>query len=201
MDRETKGKVHPHWKLGKYQVRLPFIHYRLETPELIQGIVIFAIGLSMIEIMTGPLGMSYGAAITIVMLGQFFMLIPPMFGVPFVPGFITPLIPVLIVFLSGFEPGAEAIQALIALQLLVALIFLIFGVTGLGKVFITKLPVSLKAGILIGAGIAAIMTEIEAGGRLAETPITLIIGAFLCLYIMFSRSFRRLHEKIVLYVL
>ncbi|MFC5711703.1 xanthine/uracil/vitamin C permease [Thalassorhabdus alkalitolerans] len=195
MDRETKGKVHPHWKLGKYQVRLPFIHYRLETPELIQGIVIFAIGLSMIEIMTGPLGMSYGAAITIVMLGQFFMLIPPMFGVPFVPGFITPLIPVLIVFLSGFEPGAEAIQALIALQLLVALIFLIFGVTGLGKVFITKLPVSLKAGILIGAGIAAIMTEIEAGGRLAETPVTLIIGAFLCLYIMFSRSFRRLHEK------
>ncbi|WP_018924366.1 solute carrier family 23 protein [Salsuginibacillus kocurii] len=191
----SKGKVQPHWKLGNYQLRLPFIHHRLEIPELIQGVVIFAIGLSMVEIMTGPLGISYAAAITIVIFGQFFMLIPPMLGVPFVPGFITPLIPVLIVFLGDYQPGTEALQALIALQLLVAFIFLIFGLTGLGRVFVTKLPISLKAGILIGAGITAIMTEIESGGRLYETPISLIAGGILCLYIMFSRSFRGLQAK------
>ncbi|SFK04391.1 hypothetical protein SAMN04487936_106275 [Halobacillus dabanensis] len=195
MKKHKQPEVQSHWKIGNYQMRLPFIHYRLETPELIQGIVIFTIGLSMIEIMTGPLGMSYSAALAIVIFGQFFMLLPPMLGVPFVPGFITPLIPVLIVFVSGFEPGAQAIQALIALQLIVAFIFLLFGVTGLGRIFVTKLPSSLKAGILIGAGIAAIMTEIEPGGRLAETPITLIIGGFLCLYTMFSKSFRKLHDN------
>src|SRR5699024_8401738 len=65
-------------------------------------------------------------------------------------------------------------------------------VTGLGKKFIVHLPNSLKGGILIGAGIGAIMTEIEPGGRIAETPYSLLIGGFLCLYIMFSKSFKRI---------
>src|SRR5699024_9546513 len=65
-------------------------------------------------------------------------------------------------------------------------------VTGLGKKFIVHLPNSLKGGILIGAGIGAIMTEIEPGGRIAETPYSLLLGGFLCLYIMFSKSFKRI---------
>ncbi|MFB4162431.1 xanthine/uracil/vitamin C permease [Alteribacillus sp. JSM 102045] len=193
--KRKKGGEQPYWPIGKYKMRLPFIHYRLENPELIQGVVIFTIGLSMIEIMTGVLGMSYEAALTITIFSQFLMLIPPMFGVPFVTGFITPLIPVLVLFLTDFEPGPQAIQALIAVQLIVAVIFLILGISGLGRIFITKLPTSLKAGILIGAGITAIMSEIEEGGRLAETPITLIAGGLLCLYIMFSLSFKKLNQK------
>ncbi|SDH17146.1 Sulfate permease, MFS superfamily [Alteribacillus persepolensis] len=193
--KRKDGGEQPYWPVGKYKMRLPFIHYRLEAPELIQGLVIFTIGLSMIEIMTNVVGMSYQAALTVTIFSQFLMLIPPMFGVPFVTGFITPLIPVLVLFLSDFEPGPQAIQALIAVQLLVAVIFLVLGITGLGRTFITKLPTSLKAGILIGAGITAIMTEIEEGGRLAETPITLIAGGLLCLYIMFSLSFKRIYQK------
>lgn len=193
--KRKHGQEAPYWPIGKYKLRLPFIHYRLETPELIQGFVIFTIGLSMIEIMTSVLGMSYEAALAIAILNQFLMLIPSMFGVPFVSGFITPLIPVLVVFLGNYEPGPEAIRALIAVQLVTALIFIIFGLTGLGRQIIVKLPNSLKAGILIGAGIGAIMGEIGAGGRLAETPIALIIGGLICFYTMFSLSFKKLYRR------
>src|SRR5699024_7802753 len=190
--KREHGAEQPYWSIGKYKMRLPFIHYRLETPELIQGFVIFTIGLSLIEIMTTYVGMSYHAAIAVVALNHVLMLLPSTFGVPFVSGFITPLIPILVVFLGNFEPGPEAVKALIAVQLVVGAIFLLLGVTGLGKKFIVHLPNSLKGGILIGAGIGAIMTEIEPGGRIAETPYSLLIGGFLCLYIMFSKSFKRI---------
>ncbi|RSL33570.1 xanthine/uracil/vitamin C permease [Salibacterium salarium] len=195
MFKRKDGGEQPHWAVGKYKVRLPFVHYKLETPELIQGLVIFTIGLSLIEIMTNVMGMSYEAALTITIFTQFFMLIPSTFGVPFVSGFITALIPVLTVYLGGYEPGPEAIQAVIAVQIALAFIFLILGITGLGRTFIVNLPTSLKAGILIGAGITALMTEIEEGGRLAETPVALTVGGALCLYTMFSSSFKKLYNK------
>src|SRR5690625_3312735 len=53
----------------------------------------------------------------------------------------------------------------------------------------------MKAGILIGAGLAAILGEIGEGGRLAATPITLTIGGLLCIYIMFSQSFKNIYKK------
>lgn len=193
--KRKAGEEQPFWPIGKYKLRLPLVHYRLETPELIQGVVIFTIGLSMIEIMTSVVGMSYAAALTVTIFTQFLMLLPSTLGVPFVSGFITPLLPIMIVFLGGYEPGPEAIQALIAVQMAVAVIFLLLGVTGLGKLFVTRLPNSLKAGILIGAGIAAILGEIEEGGRILATPITLIIGGLLCIYTMFSISFKNLYEK------
>lgn len=48
-------------------------------------------------------------------------------------GWITAGIPLYISFLTGFDPGPERIQALIALQVLVGLIFLVFGVTGITR--------------------------------------------------------------------
>ena len=73
---------------------------------------------------------------------------------------------------------------------LVFIIFLVLGVTRLGSKLVELIPRSMKGGIIIGAGIAALMGEIEAGGRLAETPISLIVGGLVCLYLMFSVSFK-----------
>lgn len=125
-------------------------------------------------------------------------MIPAMLGVPFVPGWITPGIPVVLLFLGDFKPGPEAIQALFALQLLVFIIFLVLGVTRLGSAMVKLVPNSLKAGIIIGAGIAAIMGEISSGGRLAATPISLSIGSLVCLYLMFSVSFKGLIDRVPL---
>src|SRR5699024_7346201 len=108
----------------------------------------------------------------------------------------TPLIPILIVFLGGFEPGPDAIRALIAVQIVTALIFFVLGVTGLGKKFIVGMPNSIKAGVLIGAGLAAVMGEINEEGTLFQSPISMIIGGILCLYIMFSLHFKQLYKNI-----
>ena len=193
--KRKDGEEQPYWPLGSFKIRLPFIHYRLEKAELIQGLVLFTAGLSMIEIMTSFMGISYEAALTITILNQFLMLLPSSMGVPFVAGFITALIPLIIVFLQGYPPGPEAVQAVIAVQMVLAFIFLIFGISGIGEKVVKNLPASLKAGILIGAGIAAIMTEIEPGGRLSETPVAITVGAIFCLFIMFSMYFRRLSRK------
>ncbi|WP_099305229.1 solute carrier family 23 protein [Bacillus sp. Marseille-P3800] len=195
MYKRKPGHEQPYWALGQYKIRIPFVHFKLELPEIIQGIVLFTVGLSMIEIMTSVMGISYEAALTITILNQFLMLLPSIMGVPFVGGFITALIPVLILFLEGYEPGTEAIQAVIAVQIMLAVIFLLFGKTGLGEILVKTLPASLKAGILIGAGITAIMAEIQPGGRLTETPVAITIGTLLCFYMMFSLSFKALSKR------
>ena len=194
--KRKDGDVQPYWPIGKFELRLPFIHYRLEWPEFLQGAIIFTIGLSMIEIMTNVLGMSYEAALAIAVINQLLMVLPSTFGAPLVSGFITPLIPILIVFLGGFEPGPDAIRALIAVQIVTALIFFVLGVTGLGKKFIVGMPNSIKAGVLIGAGLAAVMGEINEEGTLFQSPISMIIGGILCLYIMFSLHFKQLYKNI-----
>ena len=90
----------------------------------------------------------------------------------------------------------EAIQALFALQFLVFVIFLILGITRLGSMMVRIVPNSMKGGIIIGAGIAALTGEISTGGRLADTPISLVLGSLICLYLMFSVSFKGLTERL-----
>jgi hypothetical protein len=55
---------------------------------------------------------------------------------------------------------------------------------------VSFIPNSLKAGIIIGAGIAALMGEIKVGGRVEATPVSLIIGAIISAYVLFSVSFK-----------
>jgi hypothetical protein len=94
-----------------------------------------------------------------------------------------------LVFLGNFEPGPEAIKALFALQLLVFLIFFVLGVTGLGQAIVRFVPGSIQAGIIMGAGIASLIGELQSGGRLANTPISLILGSVAALFLMFSPAF------------
>lgn len=105
-------------------------------------------------------------------------------------GWITPAIPVVLLFLGNFEPGPEAIRALVGLQLLVTAIFFILGITRLGSKLVDLFPDSIKAGILMGAGIAALTGEISEGGRLASTPVSLVIGFLVTAYVLFSLNFR-----------
>ncbi|WP_209125006.1 solute carrier family 23 protein [Alkalihalobacillus sp. BA299] len=193
-ERKDAGEQ-PYWKLGPFKLRLPLIHYRIELPEVLQGFIIFAVGMGVIPLLQTHVGMSYEAALAVFIIYSFTMILPSLLGEPFVPGWITPAVPLVILYLGDFELGPEAVQALVALQLLVAVIFLILGVTKLGSKLVEWLPKSLKGGILIGAGLAAITGEIQSGSRLIETPITLIIGSIICFYLMFSVSFQALYKR------
>lgn len=189
MTREH-GAEHPYWPLGPFKLRLPFIHYRWEFPEMVQALLMFVVSLGMIPLLQQYLGLSYEAALAgVVVCGIGFML-PALLGVPLVPGWITPAIPVVLIYLQGFEPGPEAIKAMVALQLEVFIIFFVLGITGLGNKLVELIPNSLKCGIIIGAGIAAMMGELKAGGRFESAPFSILIGAMIAAYILFSLSFK-----------
>jgi hypothetical protein len=196
MIHRKDGAEQPFWAFGPFKIRLPFVHYRWETAEMLQALIMFVVSLGMIPLLMKFLGLPYDVALAyVVVCGVGFML-PALLGVPLVPGWITPGIPVVLLFLGNFEPGPEAIRALFALQFLVFVIFLFLGITRLGSVLVRLIPNSMKGGIIIGAGIAALIGEIDAGGRLANTPISLVLGSLICLYLMFSVSFKGLTERV-----
>ncbi|GGY59264.1 permease [Bacterioplanes sanyensis] len=189
------GEEQPYWPAGPFKIRLPFIHYRWELPETIQALVMFVVGLAIIPLLEKYLGMPYEAALAYAFIGGLCYLLPALLGVPLVPGWITPALPVVILFLNGFEPGPEAIQAMFALQIWVTLIFLILGLSGWGARLVEVIPNSLKSGIIIGAGIAALMGELKTGGRIDATPISLLIGSIVCAYVLFSLSFKNVAQQ------
>jgi len=193
--KRAYGEEQPHWALGPFHVRLPFVHYRWESAEMIQGLIMFVVSLAMIPLLEKYLGMPYEAALAFTFVAGIGYMLPALMGVPLVPGWITPAIPVVLLFLGGFEPGPEAIKAMFALQMEVFLIFLVLGVTGLGSKLVNIIPNSLKAGIIIGAGIAALMGELKTGGRIDSTPISLIAGSLLSAYLLFSLSFKEVANR------
>lgn len=193
--KRKTGEEQPYWGLGLFKIRLPGVHYRLERAEVIQGLVLFVVSLGMIPLLEQHLGLPYEIALAYVFVCGIGFLLPTLLGVPMVPGWITPGIPVVVLFLGDFEPGPEAIQALFALQFLVFLIMFILGITRWGEKLVRVVPASLKAGILIGAGIAAIMGEISEGEILFDAPISLVVGSLLALYLLFSTSFLRFSQR------
>lgn len=189
------GAEQPYWGLGPFKIRLPLVHYRLEMPEIIQGLIMFVVGLAMIPLLEKYLGMPYEAALAFTFIAGLGYILPALLGVPLVPGWITPAIPVVLLYLKGFEPGPEAIKAMFALQVEVTLIFLFLGVTRLGSKLVDVIPNSLKAGIIIGAGIAAMMGELKVGGRIDATPVSLIVGSIISAYVLFSLSFKNVVDQ------
>lgn len=193
--KRTNGTEQPHWPLGPFKIRLPFIHYRWELPEMIQGFFMFVVGLAMIPLLENYIGMPYEAALAFTFIAGIGYLLPALLGVPLVPGWITPAIPVVLLYLKGFEPGPEAVKAMFVLQIEVTLIFLFLGITRLGSKLIDVIPNSLKSGVIIGAGIAALMGELKVGGRVDLTPISIIIGSLVSAYVLFSLSFKNVIQN------
>lgn len=193
--KRQDGEEQPFWPLGPFKVRLPFIHYRWEWVEFIQALILFVVTLAMIPLLEKYLGLPYEVALAYVFICGIGFMLPALLGIPMVPGWITPAIPVVLLYLSQFEPGAEAIQALVALQLIVAAIFMVLGVTKLSSKVVENVPSSIKAGILLGAGVAAYMGELKLGGRIPKTPIAIGLGSLACFYMLFSVSFSKLKSK------
>ena len=189
------GEEQPYFKFGIFKIRVPFVHYRIEAPEFWQGILLCATCLGAIPIMTETLGLSFDVALTMVIINGLFYNLHAFLGDPVVPGWITPAIPLVLGFLNNYTLGPERIKALIALQLLVGIFFVLMGITGAAKKIINWIPDSMKAGILLGAGVAAVTGEITAGGRFGNYPISIALGGLLTFYILFSVKFKKLKKE------
>ena len=182
----TNKKELPYIPLGPFQWRIPGIHYRLEKVEFFQGIILGATALSSIPYMTDCLGLPYELAWSCVIIEVFLYMLHGWLGDPVVPGWITPTLPFTLVFLEGFEQGPERIQALIAVQLLVAFLFIFMGITKLADRFVRLVPASVKGGILLAAPITVIQGQLAEDSQLMIAPVATLVGTFLLAFLSFS---------------
>lgn len=192
--RRKKGEEQPS-TLGVLKLRIPFIHYKIEIPDWIQGAILSVVPMSVTAIMMDVLGIPFEIAIAFVILNNFLYLLHTHFGDPAIAGWITAGIPLYVGFLSGFPEGDERILALIALQLTLAFIFLLMGVFKGADTLVKRLPMSLKAGILLGAGFAAVFGEFSPDGRVWTMPITILLGSAFAFFMMFSNTAAPLRQK------
>lgn len=189
------GQASPHWKLGPFDVRLPFVHYRMEWPDFAQGLFMCVVDLGAIPLMTEALGMPYEAALAVVMLNGLLYLTHHLLGDPVVPGWITPAIPLLTVYIQSFPEGEQRIWALISFQLMLGIFSLTLGITGWASKVVRLIPSGLRSGIVLGAGIAAIISVFQEGGRFHSFPITITIAVAVAFFLMYSRGFQALRQK------
>lgn len=195
MIKREHGQKQPYIPMGPFHFRLPFIHYRFELPDYIQGLLMCAVCLGIIPVLQEYLGMPFEVAITIVILNGFFYLWHSHLGDPVVPGWITPAIPLLLLWLKTFPEGVPRMHALIAFEFELGVFSLLLGMTGLAKRFVDLVPDALKSGILLGAGIAAVRLVFQHGGRFDLYPWTITIAIGFAFYILFSNHFKTLRNK------
>ena len=198
MHREH-GKEQPYIPLGLFKLRIPFIHFKWEWPEAIQGAILVAVALGSIPLHQEILGVPFEAALVMVALNGVLYVLHPMFGDPVFPGWITPAIPLVMVWTKGYAAGPERIHAMIALQLSMAIIFFILGFTGAAKKIVSFVPLALRAGIILGAGIAAVWTVVMPKGRMTGQEWTIMIGAFFCWLVLFSFKFAMKKKEVSMF--
>ena len=138
--KREHGKEQPFIPFGPFKVRLPFIHYRFEVPDFLQGLLMCAVCLGIIPVLIEYLGMPFEIALTVVILNGFLYLWHAHLGDPVVPGWITPFIPLLLLWLKTFPEGVARMHALIAFELELGLFCLFLGATGLAKRFVDMVP-------------------------------------------------------------
>ncbi|EPF28178.1 MULTISPECIES: hypothetical protein [Treponema] len=190
------GGEQAYWPAGPFKIRLPFIHYAWSFPEMFQALFMCATCLGAIPVLTEVLGVSYEVALSMVIINGFFYTFHVLLGDPVVPGWVTPAIPLITAFLTnGYVMGPERTQALIAVQMCLGLIFLVFGITGLGGKMVKVVPNSVKAGVLMGGGIAAVLGEFKTTGRFDKYPISITIGIIVAYFCLFSPIWADMRRK------
>ena len=172
---------------GILKLRFPFIHYRVEYQDFIQGAILSCVALGITAALTKVLGIPIEVAVLMCVINNFLILLHCTFGDPSVPGWITAGIPLYISYLTTFAAGPARIKALIALQVLVGLIFLFFGVTGISRYIIKHFPISMRSGILLGAGFASLMRVFNPSQPfMGKMPIAFSIAGILSFFVLFS---------------
>ncbi|MBN6885156.1 hypothetical protein ACUXCC_000287 [Cytobacillus horneckiae] len=189
------GEESPYIPAGPFKIRIPFIHYRFEWPDYVQGLLMCAVDLSAIPILIELLGMPFEVALAIVVLNGLFYLLHHLLGDPAVPGWITPAIPLIMLYCQQFPEGPERVHALIAFQMTLGILSLVLGATGLASKVVRLIPSALKSGVILGAGFAAVISVFQIGGRFEAFPWTITIAIGLGFYLLFSKHFATFQNR------
>lgn len=215
LKKRELGGVQPYIKLGPFNLRLPLIHHRWSWTEMAAAMFlgVACLGAGTATTMTtfgldeaaniAALGLTENGAflmsLTFGVLNAICYYLPSLLGDPVVPGWITPALPLTLNYLGQWAlpdyatGNVDRIYAMIALQMLVALCFLIMGATGIGRWLIGIVPNSIKAGIVLGAGVTAGVNVFSA--RMPKAPITVAIAVLMSYFFLFNPSFARAATK------
>jgi len=191
---------------GPFTLRIPFIHIKFRAGEFFQGMVISgATAFAAVPVAMG-LGLSFeeGVALSFVA-GTLIASGPIFFGEPMAPGWITPALPIVIAafatkgqFNGVYDPAVFQFMAAMCIEF--TLLVFILGSTGWGKKLIQIIPNGLKAGIILGAALAAFyqvfVTDMD---KLMLQPISLAVAIILCVITTFSEPFKKLAQKNILF--
>ena len=178
------------------KLRLPFYHYPIEYQDFIQGAILACVPLGITATMVPTLGIPIEIAVFMVMINNFFYLWHTSFGDPSIAGWITPGIPIYVAYFESFSkeivgPSGvyiERVQALIAVQLILAIIFIALGISGVGRTLVDHIPKSIVAGILLGSGLASLERIFNpAQPFVKDLPVSFLVSAFLSLFLLFSK--------------
>ncbi len=195
LQNRSSGQETPFIRLGIFKLRLPFVHYRFEWPDYVQGLLMCAVDLAAIPLMVELLGMPFQIALAVVMLNGLFYLIHHLLGDPVVPGWITPAIPLIMAYCSQFPEGEQRVFALVAFQLTLGVFAILLGSTGMARKLVGLIPPAIKSGVIMGAGLAAIMAVFKVGGRFDSYPVSITVCVGAAFYLIFSRHFQELKSK------
>ena len=186
-------------KWGPFTLRIPFIHLRFRAGEFFQGMVISgATAFAAVPIAMG-LGLTFeeGVALSFIA-GTLIGAGPIFFGEPMAPGWVTPAVPIVIAafaakgqFNGVYDPAVFQFMAAMCIEF--TLLLFIMGITGWGKKLIEIIPNGLKAGIILGAALAAFyqvfVTDLD---KFMIQPISMGLAISLCVITTFSEHFKRL---------
>lgn len=188
------GGEQPSIKVGMFRIRIPFIHANPTIPEALQGMcnAVLCFG-SMATIMLCT-GVSEEAAYGAAFVSTFLYILNQLAGDPTICGWIMPAVPLVVMFCQGY-PEEQRVQAMCALQLMLGILFVFLGATGLAKKVVAFVPPAIKGGVILGAAISSIFGEYKAGGRVEQFPITIIASTILMIFLLYSPIFKGWVEK------
>ncbi len=154
-----------------------------------------AVDLAAIPLMVELLGMPFEAALAVVILNGLLYLTHHLLGDPVVPGWVTPAIPLIMAYCYQFPEGEDRVLALVAFQLTLGVVSLFLGATGLAGRVVRLIPSAIRSGVVLGAGLAAVISVFEAGGRFERYPWTITICVGIGFYLIFSKRFAQLKTE------
>lgn len=188
------GEVQPGIKWWKFTIRIPGIHVKLNWSMAIQGgLIHIGFAAAATALVMRFFDMPFEVAWSMALLYIFWLAVGTIFlGEPVFPGWITPALPLTIIFLSGYQPGTEAVLAMMALSINVSIIFLVLGITGLGSKLYQLIPAEFRGAIIMGAAIAAFKGEFA---RWETMPQTLTVVYGITFLILYSVWFTKIAQK------
>ncbi|MGB0133513.1 MAG: hypothetical protein WBP53_06695, partial [Dokdonella sp.] len=188
------------WRWGPFTMRVPFLHTRLLLPEFLQGVfVATATGLALVPVLEAYFGMNFEQAVTCSLLYSLFIVSSlHTFGEPYAPGWNTPALPLVLAYvIAGYPDPVQRFQVMTALSLMFAGLVFVLGASGFGTWLMRWLPSTLRAGIILGAAIAAFKKVFidDAEKFLFQQPISTTLACLVCLVCVFSAPFQRLKAR------